>query len=380
MIPSKCALCDVEITKNNDTKEHIIPNAIGGRKKVKGFICKACNNLSGDTWDSELAKQFNSLSLLFSISRERGSVPSQLFKTTAGNKLKLNADGSMANEKPMYLETPLDDGVSVKINIQARNEKEAKKILKGVKKKYPKFDIDEAFDRLETKSVYCPDMLNMNFSLGGAEACRSIVKSALALAVYSGIPANSCKEAVDYLKNEDCEACFGYFYESDLIENRPKGIPIHCVSIKGCDNSNQVIAYVEYFGIQRILLCLNSYYRGKTLSSTYAINPITGKEIDLKVNLNLSKAEIRKAYNYEKFPTDAMEKAFNAVMPISSKNAFKKERDRVLNTALSKAWSKYNAKKVEVLTDEDIQEILNDVMIEIKPFLLHNIVKPNLHH
>ncbi len=376
----KCALCEIEITKDNDTKEHIIPNAIGGRRKVKGFICRACNSSSGDSWDKELAKQFNPLSLLFSINRERGNVPSQLFETTVGDKLKLNVDGSMADEKPIYLETPLDDGVKVKINIRARNEKEAKKKLKEVKKKYPKFDVDDALSRLETKSTYCPDMLKMDFSLGGAEAGRSTVKSALALAVYSGIPASSCPEAVNYLKNADSEACFGYFYEFDLISNRPKGIPIHCVSVKGCVESHQVIAYVEYFGIQRVVLCLNNSYTGKAISTTYSINPITGEELDLEVNLNLSNSEIRQAYNYEKFPVDAMEKAFHAVMPTATENSFKKELNRVLDKALSQEIRKCGVKEGEALTDENIQNILNNVMTEIRPFLLHNMIKPNLDH
>ena len=60
-----CALCDIIITNENDTKEHIVPNAIGGRKKIKGFICRACNSTSGDSWDKELAKQLNPLSLFF---------------------------------------------------------------------------------------------------------------------------------------------------------------------------------------------------------------------------------------------------------------------------------------------------------------------------
>ena len=74
-----CALCDMEITEKNDTKEHLIPNAIGGRKKIKGFICNSCNKASGDNWDSELAKQLNPFSLFFGITRERGEAPSQLF-------------------------------------------------------------------------------------------------------------------------------------------------------------------------------------------------------------------------------------------------------------------------------------------------------------
>ncbi len=373
-----CALCDIIITDENDTKEHIIPNAIGGRKKVKGFICKACNNSTGNSWESELAKQFNPLSLLFSINRERGNVPSQLFETTAGEKLKLNVDGSMANDKPVYTETPLGDN-KVKINIQARDQKEAKSMLDGVKKKYPKFDIDDALNKLQIRSSYCPDMLKMDFSLGGAEAGRSIVKSALALAVYSGITASTCKEAIDYLRNEESESCFGYFYESDLIRNRPEGIPIHCVSIKGCDKSNQVIAYVEYFGIQRMVLCLGSSYTGKAVSSTYSINPITGEELNLEVELNISNAEIHQAYNYEKFPADAMEKAFHAVMPIAFENSHQRERERVLDKAILQAFNNCGAKEDERLTDEHIQNIMQTIINEIKPFLLHNMVKPNSH-
>ena len=86
-----CALCDAEITKNNDTREHLIPNAIGGRKKVKGFICNSCNNKSGAEWDADLANKLNPLSLFFRIQREQGEVPPQSFSTTGGEEYTLNA-------------------------------------------------------------------------------------------------------------------------------------------------------------------------------------------------------------------------------------------------------------------------------------------------
>jgi hypothetical protein len=103
MTSPQCALCDVIITEANDTKEHLIPNAIGGRKKIKGFICGACNNVSGNNWESELAKQLNPLSLFFGISRERGNAPSQFFKTTGGEKLKLNLDGRIRGRYPFTI-------------------------------------------------------------------------------------------------------------------------------------------------------------------------------------------------------------------------------------------------------------------------------------
>ena len=36
----ECYICCEELTKDNDSVEHIIPNAIGGKLKSKELICK----------------------------------------------------------------------------------------------------------------------------------------------------------------------------------------------------------------------------------------------------------------------------------------------------------------------------------------------------
>ncbi|MBE0448829.1 MAG: HNH endonuclease [Actinobacteria bacterium] len=367
----KCALCDKDITEENDTKEHLIPNAIGGRRKVKGFICESCNNTSGDVWESALAKQLNPLSLFFGISRERGEAPSQLFETTGGDKLKLNLHGSMDIEKPLYSEAPLESGAGVQIQIKARSMPEAKRMLQGVKRKYPQVDLNELLNNAKSESSYCSDMLKFNLSFGGHEAGRSIVKSALALAVSSGIPAEVCVEAKNYLKNEEGEACFGYFYDSDLVKNRPEGTPFHCVSIKGCNETKQVIGYVEYFGVQRVVLCLSDSYEGEDISSTYSINPITGEELSLAVELNLSNEEIREAYDYKKIPDGSVEDAFDKVIPAGMKASFEKEKDRVLSEAVKHVFENCGAKEGEMLMPEHINKLTGIVMEKLEPFILH---------
>ncbi len=68
----KCAICNHEIPNNDNNKEHIIPNAIGGRKKLSKFICQKCNNDCGANWDSILTRELSFFSLAFHITRERG--------------------------------------------------------------------------------------------------------------------------------------------------------------------------------------------------------------------------------------------------------------------------------------------------------------------
>ncbi len=371
-----CVLCDKEITEENDTKEHLIPNAIGGRRKVKGFICESCNNTSGDDWESALAKQLNPLSLFFGISRERGEPPSQMFETTGGDKLKLNLHGSMDIEKPLYSETPLESGAGVQIQITARSLPEAKRMLQGVKRKYPQVDLNELLNNAKSESSYCSDMLKFNLSFGGHEAGRSIVKSALALAVSSGIPAEICVKATNYLRNEeDGEACFGYFYESDLIKNRPEGTPFHCVSIKGCGKTKQVVGYVEYFGVQRVILCLSDSYEGDDISNTYAINPITGEELSLIVELELSNADIREAYDYKKIPEGTVEAAFHKVIPTGLKASFEKEKERVLSQAVKHAFENCGAREGEMLMPEHVDKLTELMMEKLQPFILHQFAQ-----
>jgi hypothetical protein len=66
-----CIVCDVEITPENNSKEHIIQSALGGIRKASGVLCKACNSTTGLTWDAEAARQFQFLTLHLGISRER---------------------------------------------------------------------------------------------------------------------------------------------------------------------------------------------------------------------------------------------------------------------------------------------------------------------
>jgi hypothetical protein len=67
---SKCAICHCDLTKGRDSSEHVIPNAIGGRLKVRGFLCVECNSETGTKWDAVLAKQLNALCILLGVERE----------------------------------------------------------------------------------------------------------------------------------------------------------------------------------------------------------------------------------------------------------------------------------------------------------------------
>ena len=298
-ILQKCFLCNSNITANN-SKEHIIPNAIGGRKKVEGFICKECNHKSGYTWDAELAEKLNPLCYLFHINRKTGKVPPVIFETTKG-KLSFNRNG-VSHAKPFFKKSHRSDG-KTEINIQARTKKETKKMLIGASKKYPKIDLNKELIRLEKQKIkkdyqwsYSPKF-DLSYDIE-----YSSIKSILALATTTGITPELCKYAIEYLKNKNSKVCGGHYYEKDLLMNRPEKIPFHCVSIYGNPETKKLLGYIEYFGFLRFVFYLSNFYQGKKCYKTYAINPVDGKELDILIDFQLLPEIIPVWHNPKKVP------------------------------------------------------------------------------
>jgi len=343
---SLCALCNIEITEANDSKEHIIPNAIGGWRKVTKFICNNCNNQSGETWDAELAKQLAALCLYFSIVRERGDIPAQTFDTTSSGKVTLHADGFMTKATPSFKETPNERGVLVKV--EARSLKEARKMLKGFKRKYPEADIENAI--AEERNQYVNGALHFDLSFGGIASGRSIVKTALALAFDAKVNIQHCVRANEYLLDEKGEACFGYYYERDLVKERPIDTVFHCVSVQGDPKTKLLLGYVEYFSIYRMVVCLSTNYQGDEVSRTYAINPMTGKEVDLEINLPFKQEDLTSICRYERIPEGSMAEVAGAAIEVGHKFSLERERSKVIDNAIREAIS---ALREKGLKDDD---------------------------
>lgn len=109
-IESKCMLCDVKIDNENNTAEHVIPNALGGRLKVNGFICRNCNSTTGENWDCWLCDDLSNVCLFFNISRERGMVKPKLLTTNSGNTYRVSPDKTMSLDKPRLEEKKKESG------------------------------------------------------------------------------------------------------------------------------------------------------------------------------------------------------------------------------------------------------------------------------
>lgn len=371
--PSYCALCEEQIIDSNNSWEHIILNAIGGRRKVNGFICKSCNDSTGHIWDTALAKQLNPLSLLLKINRERGDAPSQVFETTKGEKITFQSDGHMTLSKPDFKLEPVGDLMELRIN--ARSSKEAREIATGLKRKYPNLDIEELMRKAEVKSYNLQDALKIRVSFGISDAGRSIVKSVLALAVQNGIDPQSCQNALRYLKDVRAEKCLGFYYARDILLDRPQSKVFHCVAISSNIQTGCLLGYVENFGAQRIVVCLSDSYSGPDVHDIYAIDLIASEELELSFAIPLTKEDLAAVYRNEEIPPGAVEQAVSHILDIAHKNNLEDERIKIFKQAVDYGFKNCGADEGEELTEKHLETLTGHIMEKLQPFLIDQIVK-----
>lgn len=319
-----CALCDCAIDENNDSREHLIPNSIGGRKEITGFICEKCNNGRGASWEAALAKQLNYFCLALGIKRARGRPPGQVVTTTEGTTLYLNPNGTLTNRAPIVEKTPSDGKMHLKLF--ARDESEARKILRGIKEKHaPNLDVEKELAGFQTGPFKVAGALQHRFELDGPEMSRSIVKTALAFAVLKGIPAVKCEVARASLWAKIDNSAYALFYLHDVIINRPHDELFHVVSICGNRENRTLFAYVEYFGFLRMIVTLSEDYVGDDIEFIYAINPRSGLDLDVSIDwviLRQLAADALSGYGVKLF----LDAACNHALAVAAHYRIKRER------------------------------------------------------
>lgn len=371
---SGCAVCGEPITAESDSEEHVIPEAIGGRLKVKGFICRRCNSNTGHTWDAELASQLRPLSLMFGVERQRGSTPGLAITTTAGEDLVITAEGPLIPAKPSFSKKMVPEGV--KIQITARSMKEAKRMLAGVKRKYPNVDIDRILAGAQVSRAYPKGLVHHRLEFGGQVSGRSIVKSVLAMAKHAGVLISVYQDALNYLRDPVAAPCFGYYQATDLVTDRPPEVPLHCVSVEANPDTGLILGYAEYFGVNRVVVCLGRRYTGARVEACYAIDPRTGVPLDVSVRLGFNEAEIDAIYDYKMIPDNAIQDAFANVMPAAIKKKFEANRNRVTKDAVEYAFANCGARPGEMLTEEHVTKLSKLMIEKLTPFVLHNLARP----
>ena len=183
----------------------------------------------------------------------------------------------------------------------------------------------------------------MYLSYGGPQFDRSIVKSALALACSTGVEVGKCGLAVDYLRDSQAEygdRLYLSCYQDDLVKDRTRGLPMHCIYVSGDPISRTLLAYVEFFGNVRRVICLSDTYQADHIVESYVIDPVTGRELsDVTVELDYSKFSEIAAGNTQDGVLAGLSGALNDVLAywkqVNLRQVFDERFDKILEECQS---------------------------------------------
>lgn len=272
---SNCLFCNVELTSANSAKEHIIPNAIGGRLKSSTLDCLKCNNECGAACDSALADSLNPLANLLGIERENGEPP-PIVGTMGGKGVRLDADGKPEFTKPEH--EVKKDGSTVQISIKARDLREARKMLEGFARKYP-INVADVIKGSTLRQEYLPDMVKFNFSAGGPDTLRSVTKTAYLFLRHKrpALPLDREQELVEFIKGiRDYKSA--YFLPGDRVVAPAPGQVLHAIVIKSYPAERLLVAFVEYFSVFTFVILLSENC-DEDVFEHYVFDPVERREM-----------------------------------------------------------------------------------------------------
>ena len=174
-------------------------NAIGGHLTSKNLLCKTCNSKFGEESDAELARQLNFYSNVLMIKRDNGNPqPVIMERPSTGEKYKVDSTGKPQIKDPVVIQK--ENVGQQEIKVQARSMDEAKKILKGFKRKYKNIDIEDVLSKAQHVEEQIDESLKINLKIGGRKVLPSILKTANSFYIKKTQDIDSVRNEIEDLK------------------------------------------------------------------------------------------------------------------------------------------------------------------------------------
>lgn len=180
-----CMFCRI---RPATSAEHIVANALGGRKVVRGFSCVPCNNRFGSTIDKELEEAYRFPSLLAGAytGKKRPVAPLTMTRSDSGERVQVEHGGSVrhAHEATVTLVDDADPTPPVRpfktFNIESIAQMVA---AEAVRRGQPGVRGSGKLTMIDSGPV----PVELSGALGGPEQFRAVAKMSIAALMHRGL-------------------------------------------------------------------------------------------------------------------------------------------------------------------------------------------------
>jgi hypothetical protein len=360
-----CYICNIEISNDNQTDEHIIINAAGGRLKSKNLICLNCNSSFGEGIDRELAKQLNGMANMLMIQRQRGEPqPILANHLNSGEQYQLGLGGNPALTKPIVSQKL--DGQETKIAVRARSEKELRSILKGLSKKYPQLDVEVAMGHAKWRREYFDDEVEVNLEVGGVDVFRAVCKCATNFFVFNGGEASEIRHLIPFIRGAE-ERNVVWMHYHNLYDITPDEC-FHLIHLVGNVKEQVLYCYVDYFNTHRFLVLLSDGYTGPEIKQTYCFDVVNAKQFEKTILIDYDRQTLLNFFiNRDVFFSEKVNAAFQRTLNLGLRRQDKFQRTKILDTAVRETLEKFTE---PTLTEPMINEVIDEIAKKMAMYIL----------
>lgn len=287
----QCLVCEQPLSAENESDEHVIPNALGGRLRTRLATCQICNSKMGNSIDACLTSSLAPLAAVFDVPRDRGEHPALKVEDTDSRLEYFIKPGGHPELAPNYRYTGRDGNAetsSFYIATEAGARRFVKKTI-GKRKRITKLNLtmhEEPGRRFNL--VFPPIPLSDPIFL------RAVAKIACCFARQIGLPISSGAVAARYFRGESIPSVPVVTTRADVI--RIHGIPAnsfyHSVQLMRDPDSNRLFAYVcLFYFLEFIVLIDEPHLIGVPLPS-YFLNLVTGRPEKHDANWTVNAKEL----------------------------------------------------------------------------------------
>lgn len=285
-----CIIIDDLIGKENDSRAHIIPSAIGGRLKPRGLVCRVGNNILDEKFDFPLVEAFQSLMNRLNGSRDRGENQPTFLTDESGKAYVFQFGKPLELAEHEYKET-VGEGGETRILIKGRTLKEVRTLLGRVKAKHPEFDVQDALKHVVEEHQWQDGKLHEQLQFGPRVVFPAVfVAASIFAAHHEHQPHPELKRFVEAFDpdNPTMPPDTFYFRPERRWITAP-GQVTHILALVGDAASGRMLAYVELFNLVCIGVLL-PFVGASNVSKTYAVDVLTGAEVEARIDEGALKA------------------------------------------------------------------------------------------
>ena len=304
-----CILCDIKVSDNNESEEHFLPQAIGGRDSSKKVICNRCNSCNEVKLDTPTTARYQFIATWLNVKRERGKHPN--IRIPAKNFLNyLLLPGG-----EIQLESAQQEGPGGSTCIFFNSEEEFIKHKKKIDKKNR--ERNKRMVILGEGELGFSDLQFPPFSIGNDITFRTVTKAAFLFYVDVINPSSLPQETIRFINGEDNPNIVGPYYgDPDVLPGARSNCIYHAIIVRGEKAKGVLYGFVELFGTFRYKILLDSHYSGDDLLIKSIYDVISWKDIDWSPNICLS------IENFEGLGTQDNVMAINKYLPVAFENLY----------------------------------------------------------